>query len=1573
MNYPFMHKASLSLRTINRALVAAAIVIVVGSAFWAAQVTQAEFEVPLVDTTDFVPTEFRSIWVYNRQVDYSSTQSFKNYEGFAVGKPAQSENGSSALYKYIEKSSGPLWVKMFPQGAKIISPNYQLNAVAGHSDTRYGYATVFIVGRQGGANRQAYLIPLENYPVDKGSYLSDPLSVGRVILDNYSNPFSPITAYFLYPGAGPVANNAIPYNSELYAVGSFDTTAVGISYLAGGENGWLATQYQWLTLTCADNFHANTSATCGDPLGTPVPYQGSWKLFRFTSGAANVPGTNDNITGITYVDENTAYVTTSTFPLVDPLVPGVPKSPYERDCSGNQTSKLFRVSSSVLSPVNIEANWVKVIPDQTGECFYGLSPTRFDQPSVVDGLPNGPLKTEIWIASSKGIRRITDDGSASPPNTLVKDTTDLSNPDNILNRAIYGVATSYERTGQGQQLLLNGDLQAWKLGLGGTNATNPNNEPSGWNFSPRDRKWSLSPDAADGTPGTCNQEALNVEQFPVSGPGAGTVPASGTGAGTDWGVKIEKPLYFLESNPGASTCTGGVVPSDANIPSEVSQVIKLSNVEGTRYRISGSYKVNATTSTRQIWLNNPPIIRQGGVITRCVGGVSGTVIDCPFSNTQELRTLTGPADPGMADYKTFSFDLTRAFNQLQSPIATNALYPRANSNSYYLQVVCTGSYGVRVVCNNLKVEEISDPVQSPTSIVKVIGVGRDGLTLRNDDAVGMSTTWTIDDASLMVPLAGSRTTLNSIFNAGGSHIFAAGSGTSLFQRSVGNVSGYAWLGAAQPGTTGLGGLGWLSTNCANLRDSSQRSLCQRQSQSYGLSLDKTSTGSIALTGRAWLAKQISTGGTNTDNEGLDLGTCEKPARLSSIPATQPYDMTGSCNVTTRTCTQNTTRACFRDFDCYGRCTGDQGYLCLSDNDCSATNVSANLQNSNLLGPPALNLLCNNTLGSYSPNACSAGGWLTLNASDLPGANTPPGAPGFGVTLDQSTGGLSGWGRFMTPAAGQCTTSATDNTPRGKTCTVNTDCADVAGSTCLASQAGWVKFRGTLSNPTAPTAPATTSKIYAAQNCAIPSGNALRCTKDPSNDCSTPALTSTCTSGLGGKCVTMSSCKFGLDQNLQSCAPAPVTCSNFCGGDITKPCTSNTECSSVWGTNDSCKPKGYCSTKLACSNDPAKTCTVATAATDCGAGTCVSAIPSSSCTKDIDCAAGSFCMFGAICTAGAGNSCSTYGIDFDETKGKFQGFAWSSDYGWIDFRAVQKGTNRFLQTRLGDIYSRGNINSNSGALCAGNATYLITATGTINNFCSDLELLDPLPAGVSFIQGGVSAIPFSSASNAFTNALGRFDLTGIETVESGVLNKYKQTIKVLTPNTDGTGSLTYTGAGGLDGTNPIVLNKMVYTADCSSAPGNTCRLTQALRIANAPLGSSGAGILVVKGNLTITNNLQYINSSIDDLRRLASLVIVVRGNLNIENSVTNLVGAYYVDGTVYTSPEATKDSTENHYPLTVRGLMLSKNFIFNRKFAGTVESPLPSELFIFDGRLQSNPLPGMVDFASVLPNTLNSSP
>ncbi len=1457
---------------------------------WAAKVTRAEFEVPLVETTNFVAAEFKSVWGYRRATKYSGT--FENYQAFAVGKPGDATHGTTAIYQFV----GDTWKKMLPLGPSKME-KVQLNAIAGQYDPGSGTADLVNFAGRTISNRKAFLLTMVNYPTSTLGYDPDPIRVGEGLLvadGSYNetssdrSSSSALVVDFIDQSGNYIPPSAIPSNSELYAINAAQD--FGGFAMAGGMNGWIATRQTRLSKPCFDSFLSNYLEFCDQEILASPGAQGytldevqasreRWKLFRLNNAAENLnaPTTSDAITGIAYTSPDTAYVATSTFFGFTTA----PYDPFGRSCFSivtPQTSKLFRV----VGPADVLSNWTQ-IATVTGECFYGLTASPLD---TEDAPPtnHGPLQTNVWIASSKGVRRVVDNNITAPlelnDSSLVKDITTDTDP-KINGKRVYGVAALYERFGDLQQLALNGNFESWLKPLTGGSINDPAVNPSGWIVSRE------SGNKIKDAGGNCVEGTREVAMV-----------ANDT-ATSDWAIKIEPGLAYNKDN-----CVE-LSPDSYKRVVSVAQRVFPSDIEGTKFRVRGKYRVtNLNTNAAPV----QPAVRQGGVALACAGAYPPSIVECPYQNLRELQAFTATS-PSMTEYKSFSFEFTRSNNQLSVPSKGSSSQLGTSNEGLTLVIRCQATFGVRVECDDLRIELVDDPLLPARSAVTVLAVGEKGLTLRNDDAVARpATNWKVDDQTLISLPAGNQITLNAVANIGDQRTFAVGSGTALFQRSPGNIGGFAWLGAAQEGPTGPAGLGWLATNCANFRDANSRSLCQRHSRSFGLTLEGTS-----LTGRAWFGKQITSASSDSAFEGIDAGVCQNPAQHPSISNSYaveklPYE---SCDKSKYTCVANRSKACYTNFDCFGRCSKDSSRLCLADTDCTAFTplTVPSLTFSGLNDAPPRTLVCNATRGS-SPNACTSGGWLTFNAEDLPAANQPPdGAPGstFAASYDEVTGALSGWGRFMTLA-----NTADPNYTADK---------------------GWVSLRGASSSPTF-----TSLSIYGAQSCGA---IVKRCQNNLPKNCNLLAGGENCAADEG-KCISVSSCQFGFDKTLQSCRPAAATCSKFCGGDRAMPCSSDTECSDLWGSTKSCETVGYCSNSF-----------------------------STPCSADSICGTG-FCVTGAICQRAGPNSCNSYGVNHDATTGRFQGFAWSSDYGWIDFRGVRKGTSRFLQTRLGDVYSGGDIGSAATVPSTScNATYIISATGTINNFCTTLKTGI---TGFDSAQGAVASIPILSSKNDYSNALGRFDLTGLETVTKTVgaqnFNKYDMEIVTVAPNA---GALTYDNSPFSDPDNnaatPTLLNRKVYVADCRTG----CSLTEALNIRNGTGTENGAGLLVVNGNLTIQNNMQYVASVVDDLRNLGSLVVVVRGDLNIKNTVTNLIGAYYVDGTVFTTPNANKDDSDNRYPLTIRGLMIAKAFELNRKFAGTIESPLPSELFIFDGRLQSNPLPGMIDFASALPNTFNSSP
>jgi hypothetical protein len=129
--------------------------------------------------------------------------------------------------------------------------------------------------------------------------------------------------------------------------------------------------------------------------------------------------------------------------------------------------------------------------------------------------------------------------------------------------------------------------------------------------------------------------------------------------------------------------------------------------------------------------------------------------------------------------------------------------------------------------------------------------------------------------------------------------------------------------------------------------------------------------------------------------------------------------------------------------------------------------------------------------------------------------------------------------------------------------------------------------------------------------------------------------------------------------------------------------------------------------------------------------------------------------------------------------------------------------------------------------------------------------------------------------------------------------------------------------------------------------------------NTSSSKTGNKLIVVKnGDLHITHNLSYSNSSsISDPKDLASLgVVVLNGNLIIDPAVTQMIGDYLVNGSIYTGSAYSQ--------LTCYGLWIAKNFYLNRTYVGTDASP--AEVIIYDGRVVLNAPPGFSQIGDLMP-------
>jgi hypothetical protein len=152
--------------------------------------------------------------------------------------------------------------------------------------------------------------------------------------------------------------------------------------------------------------------------------------------------------------------------------------------------------------------------------------------------------------------------------------------------------------------------------------------------------------------------------------------------------------------------------------------------------------------------------------------------------------------------------------------------------------------------------------------------------------------------------------------------------------------------------------------------------------------------------------------------------------------------------------------------------------------------------------------------------------------------------------------------------------------------------------------------------------------------------------------------------------------------------------------------------------------------------------------------------------------------------------------------------------------------------------------------------------------------------------------------------------------------------------------------------------------------------------------SGAGIIIIEGNLTINKNISYQASGgaapvIRYLKNIPSAVWIVKGDVILDPSVTNLAGTFVVlgDGNSCSVPQAGCGQFKTgsvmssaDLQLKVSGSVLAKRFYLDRLFVDTnPNSPTyqePAEKFSNDGRLQANPPLGLSDFSKSIPRFSN---
>jgi hypothetical protein len=333
-------------------------------------------------------------------------------------------------------------------------------------------------------------------------------------------------------------------------------------------------------------------------------------------------------------------------------------------------------------------------------------------------------------------------------------------------------------------------------------------------------------------------------------------------------------------------------------------------------------------------------------------------------------------------------------------------------------------------------------------------------------------------------------------------------------------------------------------------------------------------------------------------------------------------------------------------------------------------------------------------------------------------------------------------------------------------------------------------------------------------------------------------------------------------------------------------------------------------------------------------------------------------------------------------GQFQGYAWNcagitsgtctpanyeTGFGWLHFSPVYTPVNLpeggtyggvpWIQVLYGNLYSKGSISTPSPfttTFAQVNATYCIDSSlgaAGITNFTN---------VSANCASGTLSpSVSLPKKATNYSNVLGRFKLRGYSIDTTNGLHPINNSTTNLAAQKYGP----WVSVSSFNGL-PSVLGGAVY--DSFPTTGNWTMGGTTFN--NAPSGGNGSGLLIVRGNLEITGNILYGSGSISSLNQLASLGILVLddgaghpGNITIDPSVTTIDANIYAEGEVSTG---TTGSPLTESPLQINGVVVAKQFNFQRNYQGGVNQP--SEQIVNDGRIVVNTPPGMNDFIASLP-------
>ncbi len=303
------------------------------------------------------------------------------------------------------------------------------------------------------------------------------------------------------------------------------------------------------------------------------------------------------------------------------------------------------------------------------------------------------------------------------------------------------------------------------------------------------------------------------------------------------------------------------------------------------------------------------------------------------------------------------------------------------------------------------------------------------------------------------------------------------------------------------------------------------------------------------------------------------------------------------------------------------------------------------------------------------------------------------------------------------------------------------------------------------------------------------------------------------------------------------------------------------------------------------------------------------------------------------------------VHLDFSRHSLEGYAWAggkTDFGigvgpgWVTFQGSVNVP--WLETRYSSIYGRGDLGSSNTVAAPDsryNASYCILSSGDIFNLTSENNCL----------EGSYTDLEFPNVSGRYKTILG---IIKFEDILDGN--------EVVYLDTD------------VDASLPDILDGKVYNFN----NGDDYTIDSPVVFHNARnLNSSGAGTIVIEGNLHINSNIYYEENPVTSkIENLASVAWIVKGDVIVDPSVTEIVGNFIIlgqDGLACPNDGCgsfkTGDDFSNPKQLVINGLIMAKQFYFQRYYKVERE---PAEVLIYDGRVLINTPPGLESVAKGLP-------